>query len=70
MKYLTFVGSLLLLTGCVHSTLGYGEKTENGVSTESYETCMANCLERSENGERCVTFSSGMADVCKEFRDG
>ncbi|HDM8062593.1 MULTISPECIES: hypothetical protein [Vibrio] len=68
MKQLILIFGVLLSSGCVHSSLGYADKKENGESVESYETCMANCLERSENGQKCVKFSEGMAKVCKDFK--
>ncbi|AWB58260.1 hypothetical protein [Colwellia sp. Arc7-D] len=68
MRYIAILFVVFALSACVHSTLGYADKKENGVSKESYETCMANCLERSENSGHCVKFSSGMAKVCKDFR--
>lgn len=68
MRNIALIFVVTALSACVQSTVGYADKKENGVSKESYETCMANCLERSENGDSCVKFSSGMAKVCKDFR--
>ena len=68
MRLLILLAASVMSSGCVHSTLGYADEKENGQSVKSYETCMANCLERSEDGQRCVRFSEGMAKVCKEFK--
>lgn len=62
--------SLCIITACSASTVGGTKSYYQGKETTAEDTCMASCLERTSNGQGCVKFSLGMADVCSRYLHG